>query len=272
MNYNQAPKLEFNYKKIKCLIMKEMTTSINLSETFLKACDENDLQKVRACLELGVDVNTKDKYNAGLHYAASNNNIELCEILLSQHGIDVNQVNSDGQTALMVSCLNEREEITQKLVSHPGIDFNCQDRDGFTAAYYAVDSGNIGCVKILSMQNNVNWNLFPPNRQTITALAIERNNQEILRMLINISSINWNLRGGDEHSALTLALKSGKTDCIKILFTVPTLEIDIDHLKRLGVYEAAIDACQQHFIEKMGGANKELVKLLNSVNKPECPV
>merc|ERR1712130_1017300 len=77
---------------------------INLSETFLEACAENDQQKVRACLDLGVDVNSKDLGNDdwfGLLYAANHNYIELCEILLGQPGIDVNQTSNSGYTALM---------------------------------------------------------------------------------------------------------------------------------------------------------------------------
>jgi len=252
---------------------------IDLEETFLKACRENDRTKVRACLDLGVNVNAKNMrwLCSGLMFAVINNNIDLCEMLLGQPGIDVNQFFQDGDqnanpTALMVSCSLGREEVTQKLVSHPGIDLNFQDNDGKTAAFMAVEEGKIGCVRILSMQNNVNWNLFPRCDSPITFYAISQDNQEILKILLNISSINWNLKGIDGDTALAYALIGRKTEIAKLILTVPNLEIDLDHLKRRGVYEAAVDVCQQYFDEKLGCASNELVKLLNSRNRPECPV
>ena len=63
-----------------------------------------------------------------------------------------------------------------------------------------------------------------------------------------------------------------KREIAKLILAVPNLEIDIDHLKRRGVYEAAVDVCKQYFDEKLGGASNELVKLLNSIKRPECPV
>ena len=71
---------------------------------------------------------------------------------------------------------------------------------------------------------------------------------------------------------MTYALKERKTSIAKLILTVPTLEIDIEYLKRQGVYDAAVDVCKQHFDEKLGGGSNELVKLLNSINRPECPV
>ena len=152
---------------------------LDLEETFLKACRENDRTKVKACLDQGVNVNEKDFYmESGLILAVSRNNIELCEMLLGHPGIDVNQIDFNEDTPLLVSCKWGYEEITQMLVSHPGIDLNFQNNDEYTAAFMAVECGHIGCVRILSMQNNVNWNLVPRCDVPITVAAMFQDNQK----------------------------------------------------------------------------------------------
>ena len=213
------------------------THLIDLEKTFLEACRKSDYTKVRACLDLGVNVNAEDSnYEFGLILAVLRNDIELCEMLLGHPGIHVNQTYFDDYTGerytpLMMSCVRGHEEITQKLVSHPEICLDIQYDLGYPAAFMAVKYGHIGCVRILSMQNDVNWNLFP---------------------------------NGD--TVLTYTLKERKTDVAKLILSIPNLDIDIDHLKRQGVHEAAVDLCKQ------GGASYQLAKLLNSNNRPECPV
>ena len=64
-----------------------------LGKEFLQYCDDNKLEKVKACLTLEVDVNTvsEEGERSGLTIAAEKNNIELLNILLSHPGIEINK-------------------------------------------------------------------------------------------------------------------------------------------------------------------------------------
>ena len=59
----------------------------------IASCQENNLDKVKACLLLKVDVNTVSK-KAGLTIAAHKNYPQLLDLLLSQPGIDVNKTST----------------------------------------------------------------------------------------------------------------------------------------------------------------------------------
>ena len=66
--------------------------NLSLEDTFLKACQENDLTKVRACIDLGVDVNFEGHDgDFGLLISAGRNHLELFDVLLRHPDIDVNK-------------------------------------------------------------------------------------------------------------------------------------------------------------------------------------
>ena len=68
---------------------------------YLGACERNDLEAVKYWLDQGANVNhwtyenietgNYDAFDFGLKYAATKNYPELCDLLLAQPNIDVNQ-------------------------------------------------------------------------------------------------------------------------------------------------------------------------------------
>ena len=66
--------------------------TLDIVETFLSSCEAGHLEKVSACLTLGVDVNavSEDGKCSGLSLAAASNQLDLLDLLLSQPGVDLN--------------------------------------------------------------------------------------------------------------------------------------------------------------------------------------
>ena len=63
--------------------------SMALRDTFIQACNSNDLEEVRKCLSKGVDVNTVDiDLGSGLSIAAFHNNLPLLDLLLAHPDIE----------------------------------------------------------------------------------------------------------------------------------------------------------------------------------------
>ena len=64
----------------------------NLDKEMIDYCHGNQLEEVKACLTLKVDVNTvsEDGEWSGLTIAAKKNNLELLEIFLSHPDIKIN--------------------------------------------------------------------------------------------------------------------------------------------------------------------------------------
>ena len=103
--------------------------SMALRDTFIQACNSNDLEEVRKCLSKGVDVNTVDiDLGSGLSIAAFHNNLALLDLLLAHPDIDVNleddnddsplsvAMNKDHQVELMTSMMLNVLFVTAKIL------------------------------------------------------------------------------------------------------------------------------------------------------------
>ena len=72
-------------------------------------------------------------------------------------GIDVNTVDGEKATALMIACRQGYSAIVSRLVEVPGLDIN-YEVDGCTAAHLASFNGETECVRILALAGRVDWN------------------------------------------------------------------------------------------------------------------
>ena len=131
----------------------------NLGEEMLEYCWENQLEKVKACLTLEVDVNTvsEDGCWSGLTIAAWKNNMELMEIFLSHPNIKINNTTlstDSGKkfkwTALIFACMKGNSAIVNRLNKMTGLEINYQDEEGDTAAHLAGIKGFTECLRILA--------------------------------------------------------------------------------------------------------------------------
>ena len=52
---------------------------VDLIQIFFESCYRRNLEKVKACLTLGLDVNSVSKKSTGLGIAAENDDLELLE-------------------------------------------------------------------------------------------------------------------------------------------------------------------------------------------------
>ena len=95
------------------------TMARNLEKEMIDYCWGNQLEEVKACLTLKVDVNTvsEDGRWSGLNIAAKKNNLELLEILLSHPDIKINNSGLNRRwTALMFACRRGNSAIVSRLV------------------------------------------------------------------------------------------------------------------------------------------------------------
>ena len=136
--------------------------SDSVQETFLKACNENNLVKVNACIQLEVDVNCKvinkefvtlddnkeevfkdfDQDmngfhgSTGLHIAAKKGFSELVDILLAHSNIECNILDNYGQTPLLCA---STVEILQKLLDDDRVDVNVANSHSESVLFTAMD-------------------------------------------------------------------------------------------------------------------------------------
>ncbi|KAF6031090.1 hypothetical protein EB796_010566 [Bugula neritina] len=121
-------------------------------EDFRLAVIRGSVESARQCLEQGVDVNIKFRTGwTALMYAAHQMNESLLSLLLS-HGADPGLGST---TALMTCCTSnvmnrpaDVERCVQMLITH-GADVNLLDRNGMSPLMMAAKKGHAGAVKVL---------------------------------------------------------------------------------------------------------------------------
>jgi len=182
-----------------------------LEELFVEAVTENNLEKVRACITLGIDVNVMFNPNdCALHVAmdwAIGGQWEMFELFLTQPNIDVNMTDWDGETALMLASASGAENVVQRLSQVPGLDFNARSNDGWTAAFQAVANRELECVKVLSAIPGVNWNIKENHGWSPMASALNNGFVEILKILLTIQSIDFGITDGQNRSIAQIAVE-----------------------------------------------------------------
>ncbi|KAI2497246.1 hypothetical protein MHU86_17253 [Fragilaria crotonensis] len=104
-----------------------MPLSDNDVALFFNAYDGN-LNKVRALLLDGANVNAQDSYGAtALYIASQNGHLEVVRELLQHDNVDVNlQCTDDGATALIMASQNGHLEVVRALLQHSNVDVNLQ--------------------------------------------------------------------------------------------------------------------------------------------------
>ena len=189
-----------------------------LEREYIKYCLENNLDKVKACLTLEVDVNVNsvsedadpfaesgDRLCSGLIIAAERNYLDLLDILLSHPNIDVNQIrkNSGHQmTALMFACGAGHSDVVSKLVQQDGVDVNYQAESGYTAANSAAFNGHKECVRILARSGKVDWNKRDKKGAVPLYWALDQDHSDIVDIIVKQPGMDYSVK---TEAGLTLA-------------------------------------------------------------------
>ena len=117
---------------------------------FLKSASAGSILMVKKALETGVNVNKIDtRGQTALIRASHGGYYEVVKILLSQPKTDVNRFDHEGRTALLWAVKRRKLEVVEMLLTHPKIDVNKVDRYTHTALKWAIRNGDIAVAKIL---------------------------------------------------------------------------------------------------------------------------
>ena len=149
------PELEVNGKDIEYAIQSIYSPSIELVSLLLNKTQTFSLNKYilfnllskkdidmfqffisNPVLVNKIDINTKNEYyeNAVIHLICTEDYSEILKILLTIPNIDVNVLNDQGSSPLLLACSYNRIENVRLLLSHPEIkiDFDYNDRSSYS--------------------------------------------------------------------------------------------------------------------------------------------
>jgi len=180
-------------------------------EDILQAANRNETAKVVDLLRRGMDVNTVDREgNSLLMIAARNNNLDLARFLLDNRA-NPERRNPHGDSALMLAAmLGHQEMVALMLERKPELN-----HAGWNALHYAAFSGHAGTVALLVAAGS-DVNLRAPNTQTALMLAAKNGHFEVVRILAGARA-DTALRDPVEGSALDMARKAGHSQIATFL-------------------------------------------------------
>ena len=103
-----------------------------LAAAALRGQGDQALEMAKTLLNAGADANSKNNGFTALHWAAYKNNKNLVTLLLEQRGIELNTLDNDRQTPLMLAVERGSSEIVEMLV-HAGASPHIKNDKGETA-------------------------------------------------------------------------------------------------------------------------------------------
>ncbi|MBR2140797.1 MAG: ankyrin repeat domain-containing protein [Rickettsiales bacterium] len=130
---------------------------------------------------IGIDIHAKDmEGNSIICYAASNDNIEAIEYLMSK-GIDINTTNKFNQTPIFFAVNKKNPRMVEYLIKH-GANVNVADKNGTPLLHFAITCGNLEVIKCL-VENGADINASGPNKDSAFGCAVKCGNEKIINYL-----------------------------------------------------------------------------------------
>lgn len=169
--------------------------------------------------------------------AAIDNNIDIVQYYLML-GLDPNNQNIYGSTALILAAYNNNDNIINLLLNNENTDINHQNNRGETALMYAIFCNNIYIIKLLLNDKRINIQIKDNNEHTALIWAYKCENLEIIRLILEHTTNHL------EH-VLFLAIYNGKLNIIKLLIEYGA---DVNVLTSKG-YSPLIIAIQTNYID-----------------------
>ncbi|XP_066271458.1 death-associated protein kinase 1-like isoform X1 [Branchiostoma lanceolatum] len=111
------------------------SVTADLEEKFFKAADDGDEERVKECLDKGVDVNATSTSSWGrtaLHMAAEGGHVHIAKLLIAKKAA-VNTKDDTCETPLHIAASQGGYPMVQLLASTAGVDALAKNEDGKTA-------------------------------------------------------------------------------------------------------------------------------------------
>ena len=152
-------------------------------------CSEGDLEGVKAALQSGVDVNSRDALGyTGLMRALWKRHTAVASLLLEQEGIDVNIVARGAETALHEAARhNKTSECLTILLARPDLTTGVNQKDwaGQTPLSLAVSRNAMMCVQLLLRDGRTDANIKDDRMgATPLMLAVKTNHVDCVELLL----------------------------------------------------------------------------------------
>ncbi|KAJ3652485.1 hypothetical protein Zmor_018446 [Zophobas morio] len=214
-------------------ILLEMYPTINAADydgktPLINAILESTTDIASMLINAGADINgCNASGNTPLAIAVENNRLDMVQLLLENNAdisnlgkkekpplsaaarVDINAINSDGNTALTYAVEAKNDSIVEFLIEHDADPCKC-GKNGKTPLRAAVEKQSLPLITYL-LDHGAESTI-----QTAFLVAIETRNLDIIRLLIQ-KGVNLNAAYNSGHTPLTKALELGYFEIAEFL-------------------------------------------------------
>ena len=181
----------------------------------------------------GVDVNRKRRSSGRtiVHMAAACNNVEGLKLILADRRLNSALTTCDIKlcTPLMLAVAEgQRKEVVRLLLKHPGVEVNQRNKGGHSALHYAAYLGRTEEARLIltgSLQK-VDLNIREINKgQTALHGAVFQHNNDIVKLLLEQPDLDVNCQDFEGNNILACALDHDNTEAEQMLKTHPRFDV-----------------------------------------------
>lgn len=203
------------YAKRLCFVFFIVGTGVALAgsfESFFIAVRQDNAQKVNELLIRGFDVNTIDpKGQTGLFLALREPSPKVVEILINWPKIDVNKLNAQGESVLMLAAIKGELELADKLIKK-GADVN---KTNWTPLHYAASGGHAALISLL-LENSAYIDAESPNGSTPLMMAAMYGSGASVKLLLQ-EGADPKLKNQQDLTALDFAQRGKRPDSVEAI-------------------------------------------------------
>ncbi|XP_039965706.1 ankyrin repeat domain-containing protein 18A isoform X1 [Bactrocera tryoni] len=209
MNYKIRTEVDVSNKALNTFNVP--TTVVDLGKQLLQYARDGDLKGVKNMLSRGAPFTSDWLGMSALHFAAMNNQYEVCDALL-KGGINKDSKTKVDRTPLHMACFYGNERIVELLLAKKCI-VNPRDMLRMTPLHWAVEKGHKSIARLL-LKHNADVTVTSKFGKTPIALAVLTEQADLLEELESARQSQINRKYNEEHEVRAKRFKKETSDAV----------------------------------------------------------
>lgn len=202
------------FKKLCVLLIFTGTGLVHAGsyEDFFNAIQQDNAGKVKELLVRGFDANTTDsKSQTGLYLALREPSPKTAQALIEWKKTDLNKLNPQGESALMLAALKGQIELAEKMIKREA-DVN---KTGWTPLHYAASAGQARLISLL-LENSAYIDAESPNGTTPLMMAAMYGSVASVKLLLQ-EGADPKLKNQQGLTALDFGQRAKRPDVVEVI-------------------------------------------------------